>query len=346
MFVYTINLLSYKHRVTEGEKAITLLHSFAIRVHGIIIPCEGTYKHDECALGEMKVRDDRVDAFEFHTRVNEYRGVPLGRMNYSVLVRRALEGANARRADCDNPTASRVRGVDTLRRLGSDADKLGMHGMVRKVVLFYGSEGAESDMEKHSDDIDSLFICPLQQLGCEMQARGRSGGRAVGLRINRLVSVSILELRCDIGREWHYSDTVENLIENPVILESDNAYTVVKHIGDNSAQLIGINDPLTDTGLLSRSGKALPALTLAIDAREQHRLDLTDSPLSIAIETRGDDLRLVYDKTVARMKAIDYIIKILVLDLAGLASQAEQTRMVTLLDGRLSDQFLRKIEVI
>ena len=62
-----------------------------------------------------------------------------------------------------------------------------------------------------------------------MQAGGGCGGRTVKFGVYRLVTVFVLKLMGDVGRQRHLAQTVKNLFPDPVIEKADQTVSVLHH---------------------------------------------------------------------------------------------------------------------
>ena len=63
----------------------------------------------------------------------------------------------------------------------------------------------------------------VQKLRGEVQPRRGCRRRAVDLGVHRLVSLLILQLLLDIGRQGHFAETLQHLKEYPLIGEPHQA---------------------------------------------------------------------------------------------------------------------------
>ena len=95
-----------------------------------------------------------------------------------------------------------------------------MHLVVGDLVLLHGAEGAKTHMERHIADVHALGLDLLQQLRSEVQSR-RGGRRAAQhLRVHRLIPLLILKLLLDVGRQGHFTQMLQNLQENSLVIKA------------------------------------------------------------------------------------------------------------------------------
>ena len=76
----------------------------------------------------------------------------------------------------------------------------------------------------------------IQKLLRKVEARRRCRSAAGLEGLDGLVSVLILKLMRDIGRERHFSQLVQDLFEDPLIFEFDKAVPPVEYVQDHSPQ--------------------------------------------------------------------------------------------------------------
>ena len=143
------------------------------------------------------------------------------------------------------------------------------------------------------------------------------------LRVNCVVAAAVLELMMDIGRERHLSEGIQDFLENTVKAEPDQSVALVHNICYLADQWTIIRCPVRTSEQDSRAHftllpglyKTLPGVGGLSDKKKD--LDFAESALSHAVETGRDDLRVVDDKSIARLKVIDHILERIVGDLAG-----------------------------
>ena len=175
----------------------------------------------------MEVRDQRVDhvigraghKVELRRRVLAHHDVTAaervgavptafkiarrhGRIGHRrVRVKRALERAHCGGADGDHAMSFGLRlmhGVDNLLR---HVVALGVHDVLRGVVLLHQTEGIDADLELDSGKLRTLGLDSRHELGCEVQARRGSSGRMLLLHgVHGLVLLGVALVVGNVGR--------------------------------------------------------------------------------------------------------------------------------------------------
>ncbi len=103
-----------------------------------------------------------------------------------------------------------------------------MHVVVFQFLFFHGAEGAQADVQRHLGDGNAFLADPFKQFFRKMQPRCGRRRAPVVLRVYRLIAVFVLKLVCDIGRERHFSERVQHLLEDPFILKMDEPVAFVR----------------------------------------------------------------------------------------------------------------------
>ena len=111
-----------------------------------------------------------------------------------------------------------------------------MHMMLCHVVHLHGAEGPESDMQGDIADIDTFCPDLLQQLRREMQACRRRSCAAFIFCINRLIAVLILQVMGDIRRQRHLAKAVKHFLENTLIMELHQPVSVLHDLENRCGQ--------------------------------------------------------------------------------------------------------------
>ena len=145
----------------------------------VLATCERGDEHNERALRQVEVRNERVERFELIARVDEDlrpRGFFTER---AVGFHERFDCPAGCCADADDAVAALMRFVEKLCRLGAHHAELAVHMMVRDLLCLYGAERAESHMERHVGEIHALRLQLLQQLLRKMKAGCRRSSRAV-----------------------------------------------------------------------------------------------------------------------------------------------------------------------
>lgn len=95
---------------------------------------------------------------------------------------------------------------------------------------FTGRKDAEADMEGHMGDLYPFFLRSSPKVVCEMQPCRRGGCGALMFCIYGLITVFILQLVCDIWRQWHLSKLVQNLLEYSFVGKLNQPVAFLYHV--------------------------------------------------------------------------------------------------------------------
>lgn len=107
--------------------------------------------------------------------------------------------------------------------------------MILDLVLLDGPERAEADVQRDVTDLHTHVRNLLQQFLRKVQA-GRRRGAAELAGINRLIALLILQLRLDIRRQRHFSQPLEHLQKDAVIVKLHDLVAVGDRVDDRSGQ--------------------------------------------------------------------------------------------------------------
>jgi len=125
-------------------------------------------------IGEQGVRD-----IELITGIYKDRSGALPSFYFSAIPG-AFHCTDARSPHRDDLASLRFCGFDFLRGLVVNVEMFLMHNMVFDVPASHRQKSAQPHMERDKNAFNPRAINALQHVVCEMQARGRRGGRAVG----------------------------------------------------------------------------------------------------------------------------------------------------------------------
>ena len=128
-------------------------------------------------------------------------------------------------------------------------------------------------MQGYMGDLYTGILYLLQKLFCKVQSCGRSGCASLVFRVYRLVAVLVLQLVCDVRRQRHLSELIQNLLKNPFVMELDQAVALLHNVNDLAGQksLTKI-DSGSDLAFFSRFDQGLPDIVFL--SLEQKNLDL------------------------------------------------------------------------
>ena len=132
-----------------------------------------------------------------------------------------------------------------------------------------------------------------------MQSRRRCRRGTVILCIHRLVAVLVLQLVCDVRRQRHLSELIQNLLKNSFVMELDQAVALLHNVNDLAGQKsLAEIDSGSDLAFFSRFDQGLPDIVFF--SLEQKNLDLCLSAFLHAIQSGRNYFCIVDDKAVTR----------------------------------------------
>ena len=137
--------------------------------------------------------------------------------------------------------------------------------MLRDLVRFYGSEGAESDMKHDGNDSHTHCAYFIKQLVREVQSGGRSRRGAFLARVYRLVTLGIRQPFLDVRRQRHESYLMQQnvgiLIDRAVILKMNYTVAFLNYVCHLGCQLtVSENKARAYFGAFAGSDKRFPLI--------------------------------------------------------------------------------------
>ena len=270
-----------------------------------------------------------------------------------------------------------MHGVDHLLR---HVIALGVHHVLRGVVLLHQTEGIDADLELDGGKLRALGLDSSHKLGREMQARRGSSSRVLLLHgVHGLILLGVALVVGNVGRQRHMAGGVDSLVERARLAcgiatgRLKAHQTAAAAIGDKVDNLgrqhhgrtlgrMGATGTILNlsTGLQTLAGldQTLPNVAQRIyvlAALEQQRLDHAARAGFAADQTGWHHARLVDDEHVARLDVVDNIAEDAVLDstamlqrhprLGTLAVHHQQATGIARLCRSLGNQFLRKVVI-
>ena len=293
----------------------------------------------------MEIRDERIHDLEFVPRIDKDRGIVAARVNNAVIGGSTLDGAAAGRADADDSFAVPVCFIDEVGRLRRDLIPLCVHVMLAHIIDLDRTESPEADMQCHIGKIYALRADFVEQFLCEMKSCRRCRRGAVKFRIDGIVHLRILELVRDVRRERHLAETVENLLENSIIMEFYNPVAVVDDIHNfRRERAVSKGHFCARAKLLAGTHQCLPLI--AGTALQEQYFHVRSCICFRPQESCRDDLRVVENEGLAGLQIIDDVAEDPVFQLSCLPVDTHKPRGRTVLQRILCNQLLRKVIVI
>ncbi len=307
----------------------------------------------------MEVRHQGVDRAEAVARGDEDLGRAGEGVEAAGLVCGALQKAQGRGADRDDPAAPRADRVEGVRGGGVDVSDLGVHAVLCGVLRLHRQEGAGADMQRDVVPFEAGGVEGGQQILGDVQAGGRRGDSAGLAGIDRLVvgRVPLIDraLARDVGGQRQDSERGDPLVEErarEVEPQHDlAALPLRRHGGVELREVAGRvrpgaePDPVARREALGGPREGAPAIRRL--AQMQHRLHALAGRAGAqaqAVQARRDHPRVVEDQGIARPQEARQVGHTAVGE-AGTRIHHEQPRRAARLGGSQRDARLGQVEI-
>ena len=196
-------------------------------------------------------------------------------------------------------------------------------------------------MEGDKGLADSLLPDSIQQLPGEVQSRCGGRCRTQGPGVHRLVALLVLELLLNIRRQRHFTQALQNLQKNSLIMKLHHPVSVLLHLGHRGGEgSISEAHRLALLHFPARLHQALPGSASQIPQQQ----DLHSPACGPLAQKAGrQHPGVIHHQAVPRIQIVDDIIKMPVLQRAGSPVQHQKPGAVPPLQRRLGNQLLRQI---
>ena len=161
--------------------------------------------------------------------------------------------------------------------------------------------------------------------------------------VDRLVALLVLELFVDVRRQRRLAEAVEDLLEDAVVVELDNAAAEVRVLRHRTRELIAEADDIARLGLLARLDERLPMVR--VEAAQKEDLDLAARLVAVADQAGRHDTRVVEDQRVARLEEFLEVVEVAVLNLLRHRVEHHEARGIARLDWHLGDALFWQIVI-
>ena len=200
-------------------------------------------------------------------------------------------------------------------------------------------------------DFDAHTADFFEQLLGEVQSRGRRCRGTFLARIYGLIVAVVFELLCDVGRQGHSADFIENGIEIPsaalVVFKSDNPVSVVRHFVDDALeQTVSESDASALFQPFAGAHNRFPNVERALAQQQTFRVRALGAVLSdfLSVNARRNDLGIVDDEHVSGAQIVRDIAENPVRDSAGFSVEHHESRVVAPLGRMLGDERFRQLK--
>lgn len=249
--------LDNEHAVPIGIETVAFPDCLAVSFKNELTIGKGTDEHEEGALGEMEICQERIDHLELVGRVDENISAALAGMERSAASTEVLQSAGDSRADCDDSFGL----IDFCSGLGAEAEVFLVHTVLPWVLHRDGPEGADADMEGEKG-----MRVAGQNLWGEVQAGGRRGNRSIFPGKDGLVTlpVGFFLLTINVGRKG--KAPMNGLIDWRV--PGDEPVSLRVDFHDRSGTLTNL-DTAADLHPLARPDEASPLERIGVVEAEE-----------------------------------------------------------------------------
>ena len=256
----------------------------------------------------MEVGDQTIQHLEAIPGVNEDFRPAGGRFHVSVLPRPRFHSAAGGRTHTDDATAVCLGTVDKFSRFGRDDTVFAVHIMVEDILLLHRAERTQTNMEGHIAEVYAHSLHLLQQFRRKVKTSRRGSSTAYYAGIHRLIPLTILQFRLNVGRQRHLAQPIQYLKENALIIKADKAIAIGQLIHDLARQRTitkGYLRPLFEA--LTGAHKTFPHLLATID--QQQHLAGTATGQTLTQQTGRQHAGVVENETIPFTEIVCQIIK-------------------------------------
>ena len=210
----------------------------------MVSSCKCGYEHHQCRFRQMEVCNQPVHHLELVARIDKDIRVAAAGFHMSVRFRSALYSTTARRTDTNHTVSGCFGMVDFIRRFLGHLIKFCVHMVFQHVVDLDRTECAKSHMQRDIGNIHTHRFYLGKQLLCKMQSCRRRSCRAFKFCIYRLITVFVLKLMGNIGRQRHFTEGIQHLFPDPIIKKLHQAISIFLHIQNLCTQTSVAKDDL------------------------------------------------------------------------------------------------------
>ena len=178
-----------------------------------------------------------------------------------------------------------------------------------------------------------------------MKACGGGCGRAVLLRVDRLVPSGVLQLFVDIGRQRHFPEPIQQLFKNAAVKEAHGPSAGLGHISEDLAPEKPVSEGTDRAGLQPAPGPDERFPVGGVFPAQQQDLHRDACVLLDAQQACRNDPGLVDDQRVPGIQIIDDIVEVPVLNTLICPVIDQQAAVVAGFGRSLGDQLLRELVI-
>src|SRR5271167_929417 len=225
---------------------------------------EGRHQHEQRGFREVKICQHAAHDAELEPGIDEDVGFATLRRDATggVLPSGKFERADRRGSDCKHASAAITRFLDSLRGRLRYPIPLAMELVFLYHHLAHRLKRSQPHVQRDLSRFDAASANAAEDLGCEVQARGRCGNGAEWLGVNGLVLLAIFQRvwAIDIRRQRYvpnplqYAEEILDRIKAEMALAEraapdDLGREIVRIMAGFSAEINSFADPQFSSGM-------------------------------------------------------------------------------------------------
>src|SRR5215831_11801960 len=140
-------LIRDQHRVAVREEAVAELHGLGVSAEHPLPPEEGAHQDEKGRLGQVEIRQQRIDLVETKAGLNEKRRFPRARSKEPGVFGRRFERADYGRPDRHDAPAGLLRIIHRAYRGLRNEELFRVHVVALDLAVSDGKEGARPNVQ-------------------------------------------------------------------------------------------------------------------------------------------------------------------------------------------------------
>ena len=226
-----------------------------------------------------------------------------------------------------------------------------VHLVLREVLHVGSAEVAQAAVERDEGRVDSLDFHALHHFAGEVQAGGGRGHGAFVAGEDALEALHVFgfALAADEAGDGRLAEVVERFLELVVVAvveEAERASAargIVDYLCHDGVVLTEIQ-LVADADFAGRVYQHVPEAELLVQFAQEEHLDACPRLLLVAVESGGEDLRVVEDKNVVLVEEREDVLEHEVLEVSALAVEHHHARLVAMRSRVLRNLFFGEFE--
>ena len=177
-----------------------------------------------------------------------------------------------------------------------------------------------------------------------MKSSGGGGGAAVDLGVDGLVALPVLQLLLDVGGQGHFSQSVQHLQKNALVLEMHQPVAAGQLFGDLGGELpISEGDTGAGAQFLTGPHQTFPRVLTPVNEQQ----DLTGSAAGepMTQQSGRENTGVIEDQTVAGPQIVRQIVEVAMFPCTGILIQHQQAGGIPPGNGGLGNKLLGEFKI-